>query len=165
MIWCGSTNTLFVKTTWHYKICHSRTNITTPQSCQRCFFSFSNPDLFGFGNFCFQMLKTKNCVKVINQKVYLIWCCGKRQKLTIYWTSWLWRIACNYLRIIVQRNTISATYSVSCCKISAIFCRVMNTHFKIYFERNIKKTQRPTIIQWLSGHFKIMFQHVFLFAL
>ena len=131
----------------------------------KVFFSFSNPDLFGFGNFCFQMLKTKNCVKVINQKVYLIWCCGKRQKLTIYWTSWLWRIACNYLRIIVQRNTISATYSVSCCKISAIFCRVMNTHFEIYFERNIEKTQRPTIIQWLSGHFEIMLQHVFLFAL
>ena len=133
MIWCGSTNTLFVKSTWHYKICHSRTNITTPQSCQRCFFSFSNPDLFGFGNFCFQMLKTKNCVKVINQKVYLIWCCGKRQKLTIYWTSWLWRIACNYLRIIVQRNTISATYSVSCCKISAIFCRESNKLLKFSF--------------------------------
>ena len=130
MIWCGSTNTLFVKSTWHYKICHSRTNITTPQSC---FFSFSNPDLFGFGNFCFQMLKTKNCVKVINQKVYLIWCCGKRQKLTIYWTSWLWRIACNYLRIIVQRNTISATYSVSCCKISAIFCRESNKLLKFSF--------------------------------
>ena len=136
------------------------TNITTRHSCQVSkvfFFSFSNLDRFGLGNFCFQILKTKNCVQIINQ----IWCCGKRQKLTIYWTSWLWRIACNYLRIIVQRNTISATYSVSCCKISAIFCRVMNTHFEIHFERNIKKTQRPTIIQWLRGILKIYFRMCF----
>ena len=127
----------------------------------KVFFSFSNPDLFGFRNFCFQMLNTKNCVKVINQKVYLIWCCGKRQKLTIYWTSWLWRIACNYLRIIVQRNTISATYSVSCCKISAIFCRVMNTHFEIYFERNIKKTQRPRSFSGFRGILKLCFSMCF----
>ena len=63
----------------------------------------------------------------------MIWCCGKRQKLTIYWTAWLWRIAFNYLRIIVQRNTISATYSVSCCKISAIFCRESNKLLKFSF--------------------------------
>ena len=44
-----------------------------------------------------------------------------RQKLANYWMSWLWGIACNYLRIIAQRNTISATYNVSCCKISVKF--------------------------------------------
>ena len=87
-----------------------------------------------------------------------------RQKLAIYWTSWLWGIACNYLRIIAHRNTISPTYNVSCCKISVKFItwlRIKRKKQKHIFSKIIELV---LFFSWTCWPFKTVFYHVFGFC-
>ena len=78
--------------------------------------------------------------------------------------SWLWRIACNYLRIIAHGNTISPTYNVSCCKISVKFIswlRIKRKKQKHIFSKIIELV---LFFSWTCWPFKTVFYHVFGFC-